>query len=120
MTKPLPPATTPSRRPCAASAAPHLVETHIDALPEQFRTVFVLRAVEEMSVEEVATALQVPAATVRTRFSAPARCCAPGSKENWISPSTRRFPLPARAATVSWPPCCSALRPPMVSKKQEN
>lgn len=45
-----------------------IVETHIDQLPEQFRTVFMLRAVEEMNVEEVAAALQVPAATVRTRF----------------------------------------------------
>ena len=45
-----------------------IVETHIDKLPEQFRTVFMLRAVEEMNVEEVAEALHVPAATVRTRF----------------------------------------------------
>jgi RNA polymerase sigma-70 factor (ECF subfamily) len=45
-----------------------IVERHIDGLPEQFRTVFILRAVEEMNVEEVAAALQVPAATVRTRF----------------------------------------------------
>jgi RNA polymerase sigma-70 factor, ECF subfamily len=45
-----------------------IVEAQIDLLPEQFRTVFILRAVEEMNVEEVATALQVPEATVRTRF----------------------------------------------------
>lgn len=45
-----------------------LVETHIDGLPEQFRTVFVLRALEELSVEEVAEALRVPLTTVRTRF----------------------------------------------------
>ena len=45
-----------------------IVEAQIDRLPEQFRTVFILRAVEEMNVEEVADALQVPAATVRTRF----------------------------------------------------
>lgn len=45
-----------------------IVEAQIDQLPEVFRTVFILRAVEEMSVEEVALALQVPAATVRTRF----------------------------------------------------
>lgn len=46
----------------------NLVEARIDRLPEVFRTVFVLRAVEEMSVEEVAQALDIPAATVRTRF----------------------------------------------------
>lgn len=45
-----------------------LLEKKIDALPDAFRTVFVLRAVEEMSVEEVAAALNIPEATVRTRF----------------------------------------------------
>jgi RNA polymerase sigma-70 factor (ECF subfamily) len=45
-----------------------LMEARIDRLPEAFRTVFMLRAVEELSVEEVATALGVPEATVRTRF----------------------------------------------------
>ncbi len=45
-----------------------LMEARIDALPEAFRCVFMLRAVEEMSVEEVATALQLPQATVRTRY----------------------------------------------------
>jgi len=45
-----------------------LLETKIDGLPEAFRTVFVLRAVEEMSVDEVAAALDIPEATVRTRF----------------------------------------------------
>lgn len=45
-----------------------LLEARIDDLPEAFRTVFVLRAVEELSVEEVAQALGIPDATVRTRF----------------------------------------------------
>lgn len=45
-----------------------LLETCIDSLPEAFRTVFMLRAVEEMSVEEVAAATGLPPATVRTRF----------------------------------------------------
>jgi len=44
-----------------------LLERHIDALPEQFRTAFMLREVEELSVEEAAAALGVPAVTVRTR-----------------------------------------------------
>jgi len=43
-----------------------MLERRIDALPEQFRT-FVLREVEEMSVEETAQCLDVPAATVRSR-----------------------------------------------------
>lgn len=45
-----------------------LIEAGIDALPEAFRTVFVLRAVEDLSIEEVAAALDIPEATVRTRF----------------------------------------------------
>jgi len=45
-----------------------LIERHIDALPEAFRTVFVLRALEELSVEETAASLDIPEATVRTRF----------------------------------------------------
>jgi RNA polymerase sigma-70 factor, ECF subfamily len=45
-----------------------LIERHIDALPEIFRTVFVLRALEELSVEETAASLDIPEATVRTRF----------------------------------------------------
>ena len=45
-----------------------LMEARIDKLPETFRTVFMLRAVEELSVEEVSAALEIPEATVRTRF----------------------------------------------------
>jgi len=45
-----------------------LMETCIDRLPDAFRTVFMLRAVEELSVEDVAQALQIPEATVRTRY----------------------------------------------------
>jgi RNA polymerase sigma-70 factor (ECF subfamily) len=44
-----------------------LLERNIDALPDQFRTAFILREVEEMSVDDAAACLGVPAATVRTR-----------------------------------------------------
>lgn len=44
-----------------------LLEARIDELPETFRAVFVLRAVQDMSVEEVAACLELPEATVRTR-----------------------------------------------------
>ena len=46
----------------------NLIERRIDRLPEAYRTVFMLRAVEEMSVSETAEALQLNEATVRTRF----------------------------------------------------
>lgn len=44
-----------------------LLELSIDRLPEEFRTVFVMRSVEELSVEETAQCLGIPEATVRTR-----------------------------------------------------
>ena len=52
----------------ARAQARRLLETKIDALPDAFRTVFLLRAVEDMGVEEVAACLGIPPATVRTRF----------------------------------------------------
>ena len=45
-----------------------LLEARIDRLPDGYRAVFVLRALEELSVEETAAALEIPQATVRTRF----------------------------------------------------
>ena len=45
-----------------------LIEAGIDRLPEAFRAVFVLRAVEDLSVDETAAALAIPPATVRTRY----------------------------------------------------
>ena len=44
-----------------------IIESKLDALSEEFRTVFVLRSVEELSVEETAACLGIPEATVRTR-----------------------------------------------------
>ena len=45
-----------------------LLEQRIDALPDGYRSVFVLRALEERTVEETATALGLEEATVRTRY----------------------------------------------------
>jgi RNA polymerase sigma-70 factor (ECF subfamily) len=45
-----------------------LLEERIDALPGAYRAVFMLRGVEEYSVEETAAILEIPAATVRSRF----------------------------------------------------
>jgi RNA polymerase sigma-70 factor (ECF subfamily) len=51
-----------------------IVEDAVEALPESFRAVFVLRAVEEMSVAETAECLDLPEETVKTRlFRARAR-----------------------------------------------
>ena len=45
-----------------------LREAKIDRLPDSYRAVFVLRALEELSVEETGAALGIPEATVRSRF----------------------------------------------------
>ena len=44
-----------------------LLERKLDELPVAFRMVFVLRSVEELSVEETAQTLDIPEATVRSR-----------------------------------------------------
>jgi len=62
--------TSPDEAPDTAVARTQLrtlIEGKLDALPEAFRTVFVLRCVEELSVEETAACLGIPEATVRSR-----------------------------------------------------
>jgi len=45
-----------------------VLEKHIDTLPDTYRAVFMLRAVEELTVEETAAIIGIPEATVRSRF----------------------------------------------------
>jgi RNA polymerase sigma-70 factor (ECF subfamily) len=45
-----------------------VLERAVDELPAAFRTVFIMRAVEQMSTEETASCLGVPEETVKTRF----------------------------------------------------
>ena len=45
-----------------------LVERAIDELPADFRAVFMLRAIEELSVADTADCLGIPPETVKTRF----------------------------------------------------
>lgn len=45
-----------------------MVEQAVDALPLPFRAAFVLRVVEQKSIEETADTLGIPAATVKTRL----------------------------------------------------
>lgn len=46
----------------------HLIERKLDELPDSFASVFVLRGIEELSVEETAQSLGIPEATVRSRY----------------------------------------------------
>ena len=45
-----------------------LIEAAIDRLPLPLRTVFVMRAIEQMTVKESSAALDIPPQTVKTRF----------------------------------------------------
>jgi RNA polymerase sigma-70 factor, ECF subfamily len=45
-----------------------ILERRIDELPLAFRTVFVMRDIEDMTVQETADCLSIPSATVRTRL----------------------------------------------------
>jgi RNA polymerase sigma-70 factor (ECF subfamily) len=45
-----------------------LLERAVGELPDQFRTVFVLREIEGLSGEDTATVLDIPVATVKTRL----------------------------------------------------
>ncbi len=51
-----------------AQQTTHALERAIDALPEHYRSVFVLRALEGASVAEAATCLEITEETVRTRY----------------------------------------------------
>ena len=52
----------------SASETRVLLERAIETLPEIYRTVFVLRDVEEMSTEDAATILDITEETVKTRL----------------------------------------------------
>lgn len=60
----------PTEPPAAAARDQirHVLEGAIDALPESFRVVFILREIEECSVEETAKALDLRPETVKTRL----------------------------------------------------
>lgn len=45
----------------------NLIEKQVDALPEAFRTVFMLNAVEGLTPTDIAEVLDIPVSTVRTR-----------------------------------------------------
>lgn len=65
------PAKFGSEDPAAAAARQQvrtLIENAVDALPEPFRIVFVMREIEECTVEETAASLELRPETVKTRL----------------------------------------------------
>src|ERR1043166_2011875 len=69
-----PPSSAPERtaatpeRAAARREIRRATESAVDALPAPFRTVFVLRAIEQLSTRDTAAALGIPEETVKTRF----------------------------------------------------
>lgn len=59
---------TDPERSAAQNEIQRLLERAMDALPEPFRVVFVMRDVEEMSIEETASHLGIRPQTVKTRL----------------------------------------------------
>ena len=65
---PLMPVDSNPERSAAQQQIRQLIERAIDDLPQIFRVVFVMRDVQDMSVEETAEFLGLPGATVKTRL----------------------------------------------------
>ena len=70
-----------------------LLERAIQRLPEQFRTAFVLREVEGLSVEETAEYLGIPPATVKTRDHRARNLLRSYLKENIDATIPQTFPF---------------------------
>ena len=80
----------------ARSEIRRLLEQAIDELPEPFRVVFVLREIEQMSVEETASQIDVRPETVRTRLHRAHRLLRKALGDQLASAMTDVFPFEAR------------------------
>jgi RNA polymerase sigma-70 factor (ECF subfamily) len=79
-----------------------LLERAVDALPAQFRVVFVMRDVEEMSTEETAAALDLRPETVRTRLHRARRLLRQALEDQLASTLKGAFPFAgARCARIT-------------------
>jgi RNA polymerase sigma-70 factor (ECF subfamily) len=70
-----------------------LVERAVDDLPEPFRLVFVMRDIEEMSVEETAAQLGIRAETVKTRLHRARRLLRGRLEDTLAAALTDSFPF---------------------------
>jgi RNA polymerase sigma-70 factor, ECF subfamily len=90
---PLMPATSDPERAAAQRQIRQLIERAIDDLPEIFRVVFVMRDVEDMSIEETAGFLGLPPATVKTRLHRARRQLRQALDEQLSATLTEAFPF---------------------------
>lgn len=71
----------------------HLLEQAIDRLPPAFRTVYILREVEELSVDETAAQLDIKPETVKTRLFRARRQLRSALKDTLASTVTDTYPF---------------------------
>ena len=82
-----------------------LLERRIDDLPVAFRMVFVMRDVEDLSVQETAECLSIPAATVRTRLFRARALLRQALARDLDAATAGVLVSPGSAATASSPEC---------------
>lgn len=93
---PVMPAVSDPERATAQRQIRHLIEQAIDDLPEIFRVVFVMRDIEDMSIEETAGFLGLPQATVKTRLHRARRQLRRALDEQLASTLSDAFPFDGR------------------------
>ena len=84
---------TDPERTAAQRETRHLIERAIDALPEPYRIVFVMREIEDMSVEEAADFLGLRQATVKTRLHRARRLLRKALDTQLATTLTEAFPF---------------------------
>jgi RNA polymerase sigma-70 factor (ECF subfamily) len=79
-----------------------LIERAIDDLPENFRTVFIMRDVQECNIEETAVSLELKPETVKTRLHRARRLLRRALNEKLAATVTEAFPfLGARCRRIT-------------------
>ena len=76
-----------------------IMERAIDNLPETFRIVFVMREIEDLSIEETAGFLNLPQATVKTRLHRARRVLREALDEQLASALEDAFPFDGMRCT---------------------
>jgi RNA polymerase sigma-70 factor (ECF subfamily) len=80
----------------------HLIERAVDDLPEAFRTVFIMRDVQECNIEETALCLDLKPETVRTRLHRARRLLRRALDKKLAATMTEVFPfLGARCQRIT-------------------
>ena len=86
-------AQTSPERYAAMSEIRQMIEGEIDRLPDGFREVFVLREIEQMSIEETSILLSVQPATVKTRLHRAKALMRKGLEGQLNAQSLKAFPF---------------------------